>query len=72
MTKDQRTLERFEFMCEDGANAVRALAATPEDDWEQRTLLNAASALDEARIALSHAYDVVGAAAKDRRREASK
>lgn len=71
MTKGQRTLERFEFMCEDGANVVRALRANT-DDWERQALTDAALALDGARIALSHAYDVVGAAAKDRRREASK
>ncbi len=68
MTLEQRTLEQYEFTCEDGANAVRAMAAKAEDDSERDALLDAALALDAARTALSHAYDVVGATAKDRRR----
>ena len=68
MTSEQKTCERYEFMCEDGAFNVRAMAVESENDWERQALLDAASGLDAARAALSHAYDVVGATAKEKRR----
>ena len=68
MTSDQKTLERFEFACEDGADAVLDIHAKSDNDAERKALLDAALALDVARHKLSHAYDVVGATAKERRR----
>jgi len=68
MTAEQKTCERYEFMCEDGADAMLDIHAESKDDSERKALLDAALALEVARNALSHAYDVVGATAKEQRR----
>ena len=72
MTPAQKTAERFEFASEDGESAILALASLAHTDAERDALLDAASALGAASAALSHAYDVIGAAAKDRRRQDGK
>ena len=72
MTQDQKTLERFEFRCEDGVAALihmynsRQGSASSE---EKEALVAAECALRGAQQALSHAYDVLGATAKARRRQ---
>ena len=76
MTNEQRILEQFEFGCEDGLVALRALLATKpiQDDrteagrFDRAALNQAIRALDAAREALSDAYDTLGETAKVRRR----
>jgi hypothetical protein len=70
MTYEQKLVERFEFMAEDGISALDGLVLEGHalEGPARDAIREAIGALQNAVDALNHAYNAIGEQEKDRRR----
>lgn len=74
MTVEQKLVEQFEFMVEDGISALRGLVLEGHalDGPARDAVREAIGALQNAVDALNHAYNVIGEQEKEKRRRADR